>query len=64
MALGAEAASRGQMVVNMADVIAAMSVEGLVGTVSAFDPDIHAARAHKGQMKVFPVHYKIFLHFT
>jgi histidine ammonia-lyase len=36
----------------MADVVAAMSVEGLVATNEAFDQDIHKARPHKGQIKV------------
>lgn len=52
MSLGAEAAARAKMVVDMADVIAATSVEGLVGTIDAFDPDIHNARPHKGQIAV------------
>ena len=52
ISLGAEAASRARMVVQMADVVAALSVEGLVGTVDAFDPDVHKARPHKGQMRV------------
>ena len=32
--------------------VAAMTIEGLVGTTDAFDPDIHNARPHKGQIKV------------
>ena len=32
--------------------IAAVSIEGLVGTAAAFDIDIHNARPHKGQIKV------------
>ena len=31
--------------------IAAVSIEGLVGTAAAFDIDIHNARPHKGQIK-------------
>ena len=35
--------------------IAAVSIEGLVGTAAAFDIDIHNARPHKGQIKAgFP----------
>jgi histidine ammonia-lyase len=74
-ALGAEAAHKANMIVNVADVgkslifgerrtwiydgyitrfllVAAMTIEGLVGTTDAFDPDIHNARPHKGQIKV------------
>ena len=37
--------------------IAAVSIEGLVGTAAAFDIDIHNARPHKGQIKAgFPGH--------
>ena len=34
-----------------ADIAASMSLETLMGTRSAFDPRIHAARPHKGQIK-------------
>ncbi len=34
-----------------ADIAASMSLETLMGTRSAFDPRIHRARPHKGQMK-------------
>lgn len=51
-ALGAEAAHKANMIVNVADIVAAMTIEGLVGTTDAFDPDIHNARPHKGQIIV------------
>ena len=37
---------------EMADVIASMTFEGLTGLRNAFDPRIHAARGHKGQILV------------
>ena len=37
---------------EMADVIASMTFEGLTGLRNAFDPRIHEARGHKGQILV------------
>ena len=37
---------------EMADVIASMTFEGLTGLRNAFDPRIHKARGHKGQILV------------
>ena len=42
---------RAKIITETADVIAAVSIEGLVGTAAAFDIDIHNARPHKGQIK-------------
>ena len=50
--LAAEAINRARILVETADVVAAMSIEGLVGTQAAFDKDIHNARPHNGQIKV------------
>ena len=50
--LAAEALNTASRVVETADVIAAMTIEGLVGTPAAFDADIHQARPHAGQIKV------------
>jgi histidine ammonia-lyase len=37
---------------NLADLVGAMSLEALRGTVVAFDPDIHRVRPHPGQIRV------------
>ncbi|KAI9219928.1 histidase [Blastocladiella britannica] len=47
---GAEALVRAANVVKLADVIGALSLEALEGTPRAFDPKIHAARPHTGQV--------------
>ncbi|GBG26791.1 Phenylalanine ammonia-lyase [Hondaea fermentalgiana] len=47
--LGAEAVVRARNAQNCADVIAALTLEVLKGTVSAFHPRVHERRAHKGQ---------------
>jgi histidine ammonia-lyase len=49
-ATGALALLRAERVVKLADVAGALSLEALRGTPVAFDPRIHAARPHKGQM--------------
>ncbi|EGG16101.1 histidase [Cavenderia fasciculata] len=49
--LGCEAVSRSQILCETADIIAALTLEALKGTVVAFNPAIHAARPHKGQGK-------------
>jgi histidine ammonia-lyase len=38
-----------ELLARTADVVAAMTVDGLLGTDVAFDPRIHAARPHAGQ---------------
>jgi len=48
--VGALAWSRAARLLRAADVAAAMTVEGLQGTVRAFDARIHAARGHLGQI--------------
>lgn len=52
-ALGAEAIERATMLVLQADIIASLTVEVLKGNVDQFDPDIHKARPHNGQIEVF-----------
>ena len=49
-AVGALAVVRGLRVVRLADVAGAMSLEALMGTPAAFDPRIHQARPHAGQL--------------
>jgi histidine ammonia-lyase len=49
-AVGALAIRRARRVVRLADVAGAMSLEALMGTPTAFDPRIHAARPHAGQV--------------
>jgi histidine ammonia-lyase len=49
--LGCEALERARNIVRVADVVAAMTVEALLGTRTAFKPFIHAARNHPGQME-------------
>ena len=41
-----------QMLCDTADVVGALSLEALQGVRAAFDPRIHAARGHSGQMAV------------
>jgi len=49
-AVGALAVARGRRVVRLADLAGAMSLEALMGTPAAFDPRIHQARPHAGQI--------------
>jgi histidine ammonia-lyase len=49
--LGCLAMARLQRLVPLADEIAALSLEALRGTRAAFDPRIHAARPHPGQIE-------------
>ena len=49
-AVGALAMTRARRVVELADLAGAMSLEALKGTPAAFDPRIHLARPHAGQM--------------
>jgi histidine ammonia-lyase len=49
-AVGALAVVRGLRAVRLADVAGAMSLEALMGTPAAFDPRIHQARPHAGQL--------------
>jgi histidine ammonia-lyase len=49
-AAGGLAIWRAQRVAALADLAGAMTLEGLLGTPSAFDPRIHGARPHAGQI--------------
>lgn len=49
-AVGALAVVRGRRVAQLADLAGAMSLEALMGTPAAFDPRIHEARPHAGQI--------------
>jgi histidine ammonia-lyase len=51
-AVGALAIARGLRVAQLADLAGAMSLEALMGTPAAFDPRIHQARPHAGQIQV------------
>jgi histidine ammonia-lyase len=51
-AVGALAVARGLRVAQLADLAGAMSLEALMGTPVAFDPRIHQARPHAGQIQV------------
>ena len=49
-AVGGLAVARALRLVKLADLAGAMSLEALMGTPAAFDPRIHLARAHAGQI--------------
>jgi histidine ammonia-lyase len=49
-AVGALAVARGLRLARLADLAGAMSLEALMGTPAAFDPRIHQARPHAGQI--------------
>ena len=51
-AVGALALERAERVTHLADVAGAMSLEALKGTPVPFDPRIHEARPHRGQIDV------------
>jgi histidine ammonia-lyase len=51
-AVGGLAVARGLRVARLADLAGAMSLEALMGTPAAFDPRIHLARPHAGQIAV------------
>jgi histidine ammonia-lyase len=50
-AVGALAVARARRVAQLADLAGAMSLEALMGTPAAFDPRIHQARPHAGQIR-------------
>ncbi|EFA81234.1 histidase [Heterostelium album PN500] len=50
--LGAEAVHRSRIIADTANIVAAITLEALCGTVAAFHPAIHNARPHSGQKKV------------
>jgi histidine ammonia-lyase len=49
-AIGALAIARARRLAQLADVTGAMSLDALMGTPAAFDPRIHEARPHAGQI--------------
>jgi histidine ammonia-lyase len=51
-AVGGLAVARALRVAHIADLAGAMSLEALMGTPAAFDPRIHLARPHAGQIAV------------
>ena len=50
--IGCQALTRAESLCRQADVVAALTLEVLRGTGKAFDPAIHAARPHRGQIDV------------
>ncbi|MGD0680701.1 MAG: histidine ammonia-lyase [Terracidiphilus sp.] len=50
-AVGGLAVARARRVAQLADLAGAMSLEALMGTPAAFDPRIHQARPHSGQIR-------------
>jgi histidine ammonia-lyase len=50
-AIGALAAWDAGELVLAADIVGALSLDGLLGTVTAFDPRIHAGKPHPGQRR-------------
>uniref|UniRef100_A0A8C0GCQ1 Histidine ammonia-lyase n=1 Tax=Chelonoidis abingdonii TaxID=106734 RepID=A0A8C0GCQ1_CHEAB len=50
--LGCEAVERASAIARQSDIVAALTLEVLKGTTRAFDTDIHAVRAHRGQIEV------------
>eukprot|EP00744_Colponema_vietnamica_P002404 GILI01003777.1.p1 GENE.GILI01003777.1~~GILI01003777.1.p1 ORF type:complete len:549 (-),score=158.41 GILI01003777.1:229-1803(-) len=51
-ALGCEALVRAENAARVADIVCALSLEALKGSVRAYHPSIHNARPHPGQIKV------------
>jgi histidine ammonia-lyase len=51
LAIGCLEVSAAEILADTADVVAALSLDALRGTPVAFDPRIHAARPHPGQME-------------
>jgi histidine ammonia-lyase len=52
LAVGIVCFQKVQRLINLADLAGAMSLEALKGTPQAFDPRIHQARPHAGQLRV------------
>jgi histidine ammonia-lyase len=50
LAIGVLAASRLERLVRAADIVAAMSIEGMLGTDAPFDERLHRLRPHAGQV--------------
>ncbi len=51
-AIGALVLQKAKRLTDLADCIASMSIEALMGSKSAFKKELHAVRPHKGQMTV------------
>ncbi|MFA6958035.1 MAG: histidine ammonia-lyase [Thermoanaerobaculia bacterium] len=51
-AMASLALDRAAMLLDVADLVATMTLDALLGTDAAFDPRIHAVRPHPGQMLV------------
>lgn len=51
-AVGSLALNRAQRLARLADLAGAMTLEALLGTPAPFDPRVHAARPHPGQIAV------------
>ncbi len=51
LAVGALALAAAEILADSADVIAAMTLDSLKGSIRAFDPRIHKARPHAGQVR-------------
>jgi histidine ammonia-lyase len=51
-AVGGLALHRASLLIDLADAMGALSLDALKGTDAAFDPRIHEARPHPGQMEV------------
>jgi histidine ammonia-lyase len=51
-AVGSLALAKARMLLDLADVAAAMSLDALSGTDAAYDERIHRARPHEGQLRV------------
>jgi histidine ammonia-lyase len=49
-AIGSLVLNEALNIAKVADIIGAMSLEALLGTKTAFDPQVHKIRPHKGQM--------------
>jgi len=50
-ALGCLAVGAARRIIEAADVVAALSIDALAGTDAAFDPSVHLARPHPGQIR-------------
>jgi histidine ammonia-lyase len=59
-AVGGLALFRAQGLAHVADIAGAMTLEGLMGTPRAFDPRLHEARPHPGQLAV-AIHMRVLL---
>jgi histidine ammonia-lyase len=51
LAIGSLAVSAADILVDSADVVGALTLDSLCGSIRAFDPRIHKARPHSGQVR-------------